>query len=50
MIFWVLLISLDMNMAMAFKNYKDCAAAAANLEAPAECVAFAADIPDGKKL
>jgi hypothetical protein len=50
MILWVLLISLHMPEAMAFKSYQDCRAAAMQLKVPAECIAFAADIPDGKKL
>jgi hypothetical protein len=51
MTLWVLMISMSMNMAVAFKDQKDCATAAAQLTVPAMCVAFAADIPaDGKKL
>jgi hypothetical protein len=50
MTLWVLMISMSMNMAVAFKSQDDCASAAANLTVPAVCVAFAADIPDGKKL
>jgi hypothetical protein len=50
MILWVLLVSLNMPQAMAFKSYQACYAAASQLKVPAECVAFAADIPDGKKL
>jgi hypothetical protein len=50
MTLWVLLISMNMNMAVAFKNQDDCATAAAQLKVPAMCVAFAADVPDGKKL
>jgi hypothetical protein len=50
MILWVLIVSLNMTHAMAFKNQDDCAAAAANLKVPAECIPFAADVPDGKKL
>lgn len=49
MIMWVLMISLTMPNAMAFKNQDDCLTAAANISVPAECVPFAADIPDGKK-
>jgi hypothetical protein len=51
MTLWVLMISMSMNMAVAFKNQDDCSAAAAKLAVPAMCVAFAADIPaDGKKM
>jgi hypothetical protein len=50
MILWVLLINLHMPHAMAFHSFQDCYAAASRLKIPAECVAFAADIPDGKKL
>jgi hypothetical protein len=50
MILWVLLISMNMDMAVGFKSQDDCAAAAAKLTVPAMCVAFAADVPDGKKL
>jgi hypothetical protein len=51
MTMWVLMVSMSMNMAVAFKNQTDCASAAAALTVPAMCVAFAADIPaDGKKL
>lgn len=50
MILWVLMISFNMNHAMAFKNQDDCTTAAANLKVPAVCVPFAADIPEGKKL
>jgi hypothetical protein len=50
MILWVLLINLHMPQAVAVKSDPDCRAAAAQLKVPAECVAFAADIPEGKKL
>jgi hypothetical protein len=48
---WVLMISLSMPSAMAFKNHDDCTEAAAKLTVPAMCIAFAADVTeDGKKL
>jgi hypothetical protein len=50
MTLWVLMVSLGMTHAMAFKNQDDCTSAARNLKVPAMCVAFAADVPDGKKL
>jgi hypothetical protein len=50
MTMWILMISMSMNMAVAFKSQDDCAMEAAKLTVPAMCVAFAADIPDGKKL
>jgi hypothetical protein len=50
MTLWVLIVSMGMNMAVAFKSQDDCHAAAAQLTVPAMCVAFAADVPDGKKL
>ena len=48
MVMWVLMISLSMPNAMAFKNQDECLEAAANLKVPAMCIPFAADIPDGK--
>lgn len=51
MILWVLLTSLTINTpVMAFKSHEECRAAAGTLKIPAVCVAFAADIPEGKTL
>jgi hypothetical protein len=50
MILWILMVSLSMNHAIAFKSQDDCTSAAAKLKVPAMCVPFAADVPDGKKL
>jgi hypothetical protein len=49
MILWVLVISLNMHMTIAFGSHEDCEAAATKIEVPVECVAFAADIPEGEK-
>ena len=50
MTMWVLLIALNVSHAMAFKSQEDCHDAASKLKVPAVCIAFAADIPEGKKL
>ncbi len=47
---WILIVSLGFNQAMAFKNQDECREAAAGLKVPAVCVAFSADISDGKTL
>jgi hypothetical protein len=50
MILWVLVTSLTMNMTIAFSTHEACESAASKVQVPVECVAFAADIPEGKKL
>lgn len=51
MILWVLLISFTINTpVVAFKSHDDCREAASKLKVPAVCIAFAADIPEGKSL
>jgi len=50
MIVWVLLTALHFQAAMAFPSHQDCVQAATQLKVAAQCIAFAADIPDGKTL
>lgn len=50
MIMWVLLVSLNVQSAIAYASHEACADAASKLKVPAMCVAFAADVSDGKTL
>ena len=50
MIVWLLLISMNFNQAVAFRTHEACAEAASHIKVPVVCVAFAADISDGKTL